>query len=171
MSKFYRTEEFFKVSQEWQKKLKESGFEDIETYTNKLGQIRSTPYVNSDVKNLYKYSYDMSDEFFREYCQLTYLYFAACRAFLAYNGCALPFLDAKILELHAEGYSLRRIARELRPFISRYPIIKRKDKIIDFFGMFYVRSRLLKLKEDVTVWNLTNENGVRLNDYEDDLNE
>ena len=31
MSKFYRTKEFFELSQTWQEKLKESGFEDIET--------------------------------------------------------------------------------------------------------------------------------------------
>ena len=31
MSKFYRTKEFFELSQTWQEKLKESGFEDIES--------------------------------------------------------------------------------------------------------------------------------------------
>jgi hypothetical protein len=169
MEKFYKTPEFYDQMQEWYKKLEDEGFEDIEVFKNNKGQFRSTPYINGDIKNLYKSRQEMSDEFFREHCNLTYLYYAACRAFLAYNRTALPFLDAKILELHSEGYSLRRIVKHLRGFVCRYPKINRRIKDISFFGMFYVRERVNKLKHDVTLWNLTNENGVRLEDYEDPI--
>ena len=166
--KFYKTPEFYDQLQEWYSKLEAEGFEDIETFKNKNGQFRETPYVNSDIKNLYKSRQEMSDVQFRENSNLTYLYYAACRAFLAYQGAALPFLDHKILYLHSEGYSLRRISKYLRGFVCRYPKIDRRVKDISFFGMFYVRTRLIELKEKVNLWNLTNENGVRHEDYEKD---
>lgn len=170
MSKYYETEEFKDLKQKWYKKLREDNFKDIESFVNKQGEIFSTPYINSDIKNLYKMRYEMNDDTFQEYYHLTYLYYSACRAFLAYNSTSTPILsvlDTKILEFHSNGLSLRKICRELRKILCRYPPYKRNGTLRYFYSYQYINTRLKHIKEQVRLWNLTHPDGIRYEDYND----
>lgn len=163
----FETKKFLEEKQKWYQKLKSEGFKDIETFTNKQGEIRTTPFVNSDVKNLYQIRRNCGNEYFEEYCASTYLYYSACRAFISCAGIRLPFLDGIILEKHAEGYSLRRISKYLETFICRYPQGNGKFGPYHNFSHNYVNKRLSSIKEQVRLWNLTHDEGVRYQDYYD----
>lgn len=165
MPKFYETKEARQLIQKWYNKLEDEGFQDIEIFTNKLGVKCQNPFVNSDVKNLYKFRNDMGDDYFSDYAELTYLYFSSVRNFLTFAAKdLLDGIDLKILELHAEGKSIRKIEAELRNFVCRYPKYNRNGGVV-FFGLNIINRTVNRLKEQVRLWNLTNENGIRVQDY------
>lgn len=191
MSNPFKTKQFKEEQQKWYHKLKDTGFSDIETFTNKQGYICTNPFVNSDIKNLYQIRQNCSEDYFEEYCATTYLYYAACRAFLAHNPSftqfsaekkakSLPnpqnhvpssekshYLDYKILQLHTEGMSLRRISSYLASFICRFPPGKGRFGSYYKYSHNFVRNRLKYIKEQVRLWNLTHEEGIRYEDYYD----
>lgn len=167
MSKYYESRDFRDLKQKWYKKLEESGFEDLETFKSKSGEFRENPYTNQDVKNLYAIRKHLStQDNFEIYHRQTFLYYSGCRNFLAHSR-PLPFLDDKILKLHAEGYSIRRIREELATFICKYPRTRWKGKYKTMFTKDYVHSRIREIKKLVATWNATSPHGIRYQDYEE----
>ena len=167
MSKYYETREFKNLKQEWYEKLDQEGFYDIETFKSRSGEFRENPYPNQDVKNLYMVRKNLvNQDNFEQYRHQTFLYYSGCRNFLAHSR-PLPFLDDKILKLHAEGLSIRKIRAVLDDYICRYPRYKFKGKYKTNFSKSFVHQRIQHIKELVTTWNATSEHGIRFEDYEE----
>lgn len=169
MSRF-KSEEFKKLQQEWYQKLLDSGYEDLELFTNQMGVICHHSYTNSDVKNLYGVRKRMDDAQWADHISTSYLTHLAFRAYLAFCTQNLPFLDRKLLELRSEGHTENRIVTYLEKFICRYPRIKsaRTGKLVSTFGRTWVKRRLKDLHTDVNVWNHTHPEGIRFEDYEEE---
>lgn len=91
--KFYETDEFKKINEEWQMKLTESGFDDLEKQDKHFIQPQSF-YPASKTKKS------------PEYYQLMQL--------IADTHAFNRTVDKVIMQLHADGKSLRQIASSLR---------------------------------------------------------
>jgi hypothetical protein len=91
--KFYESEEFKTLNRSWKKKLKASGFKDIE--------------ISED--ELVRHSFHLT----QAYVSGTYDYYLAAQEFLLQHKFKTE-LDRKIWEWHCEGRSCRYIASKLR---------------------------------------------------------
>lgn len=168
MSKLFNSKEFKELQQKWYQKLESEGFSDIEVYKNKAGTYYPNPYPNQDVKNLYTIRKNLdTSENFELYREQTFLYYSGCRAFLAHYSSPLPFLDHKILKLHAEGLSIRKIQKALESFVCKYPPIRRSSGLRKYYSKCFVHLRLKEIKKLVDTWNATSPHGVRYSDYGD----
>ena len=98
MKKYYETKEAIKEQKQWAKKLKESGFNDIET-----GYDKETGYVHKQ-------------EFKVELANV--VYFEKCSSFL-HSGKIKDKLDLFIFEKHCEGLSTRDTEKLLKEFKFR----------------------------------------------------
>lgn len=95
MAKFFQTNDFKELNEQWRKKLNESGFRDIE---NRLGELKQN--ANN--------SYRQADKITRE---ARLLYFQAI-AHYAEHDPKLKALEKTVMLLRSEGYSKREIAHK-----------------------------------------------------------
>lgn len=119
MPKYYNTKEFKALSQEWQARLKETGFSDIEITTPNAGEgvrslLRGRPRALVHNQNARK----IND------------FFAKLDGFLAEAGAVLPPVDKSILELWSQGSYIVDIAkacacneRTVRRRLSYYKVL------------------------------------------------
>ncbi len=98
MSNPFNSKEFKELNEKWRKKLKKSGFEDIE---NDKGQLRSSD-SSEYVKNFDPIAAYAKEEYFRR------------AGFFLYSHKFETSLERKIWELHVEGASIREIVKILK---------------------------------------------------------
>lgn len=91
--KYFETEEFKKLNRQWRKKLKASGFKDIELSDDEL----------------VRYSFHLTEA----YRSGTFDYYLKCAEFLLTHKFKTQF-EKKIWELHTDGLSIRRIVEALK---------------------------------------------------------
>jgi hypothetical protein len=101
--KFFETKEFQKLNRQWKKKLKASGFKDIERNEHRLSM----------------YSYEVFDA----YDPLTEDYYNKALNFLQSHTFQSD-LDRFIWSLHANGRSVREISSELESSTIYGPLSK-----------------------------------------------
>lgn len=171
---FYRTKQFIKLQNEWYKKLKQSGFEDLEWYNPKRGSGQNSDYLKNtiqfdpntffDLVNLsinrqkylaagpfypnLKHLYDNSDQL-----QQKFKYFKHFTA-------SLPVYhdqDAtKLWQLWCDGVSMNKISLELRKLYRRNRMLKRPNKANptrEPYSDFWVHSELKRLDRLCLLWN------------------
>ena len=98
MSSPFKTKEFLKLHRDWAKKLKKSGFEDIE---RKEGVLKTSSMEN--VRNLYTVEqFNIKEEYYRLAGQFLHEYKFKTQ------------VDKRIWELHSEGVSVRNIIKKLK---------------------------------------------------------
>lgn len=102
MGKFYLEPEFKELNEKWTKKLKESGFEDIET-TNKLTENLKTPHSR------YFFS-----RYTPEQIEETLTYYNNCMTFYWSYKNFKSNREREIWLLHSEGMTKRKIAEVLQ---------------------------------------------------------
>lgn len=129
MARFWKSKAFQELKEEWDEKLKETGFEDAEKEVDgKTVLKRSSYFISSRGK-----SRDNMKEAEREYCQLLEYLVSREENFE-------DRLDKIIMERTAEGKSIREISDELKD----QPKIKLKNKMgnkSDRNTIAYVRRR------------------------------
>lgn len=128
MSK-YRNPEFLKLQNMWYKKLKDSGFDDIEEYNEKLGSDAISFLKRSSKSLSYKYNEE------------TFSYYQTYRDFLS-HGDFSSCLDRTIWEMYSEGMSIRRILVEL----EHHPKYRLKR------STFWLLTQIRRLKIALYLW-------------------
>jgi hypothetical protein len=112
--KYYETNEFKKINKEWEKKLKESGFSDIEK-----PDVRFSNKIRKEEIEL---------------CEKTENHFDMCRDYLN-SGKIKNQLDFEIFSLYCEGHSTRTIESRLNKVLTHMAISTRINKILeDVYG-------------------------------------
>jgi hypothetical protein len=116
--KYFETKEFKDLNKDWEKKLKKSGFDDIETKHDK-----ETGYVHKQ-------------EFKVEHSYV--VYFEKCGTYLR-SGKVKDAIDAFILEKHCEGVSNHEISNQLRQYkfrpLTHQAVALRLIKILSVAGI------------------------------------
>lgn len=107
----YQTNEFKKLFQEWNKKLKKSGFKDAEDFRN-LDQIYLKTYAVDDANEVDPVVREALEEYHRLARGLNHTYKFKSKT------------DKNIWALHAEGISIRKIKTLIRPKVTNYRIWK-----------------------------------------------
>lgn len=120
---------FLELQAKWYKRLKVSGFKDIEDFSPKYG---NSPYVTRSCNDLSK-----------KYDQNTYNYYQSCRDYLV-SGNIASKIDESIWEMHTNGESLREIANNLKDLGT-------------FRSYFWVYEQLKRLKSDLRHYVITRE--------------
>lgn len=111
--KYYETKEFQQLNKEWESKLKESGFSDIEKPSKRYTNV---------IQN---------EEF--EYCEKKENHFDICREYLN-SGRIKDELDVKIFSLYCEGYSLREIEAKINGRLTKTPLAYRINKLLEIIN-------------------------------------
>jgi hypothetical protein len=93
--KYYETNDFKKLQKDWYKKLKDTGFNDIETDVEREGN-----FVKQENKH-------------REIDTVRINYFQNCQDFL-HSGVLTDTIDLFIFEKHCEGYSSNKLSTLLK---------------------------------------------------------
>ena len=125
---------FRKLRKRWYKRLRDEGFIDIEYPSkNHLDRFNDFGGILKNPLSVYRHKYN----FFTE------LYYEISR-FLGNHATFLSKIDAKLLELHGEGYTIANISSHLRKNF-KHPLNKKGRKGIPY-SSFYVHSRLKVLK-------------------------
>lgn len=104
--KFFQTDEFRKLQREWDKKLADSGFNDIEPLND--NGSRETPYLKDHSIRFYK-RYNASRE---DYYRLAGQFAEDTTSPIAV---ALPPTTRQLWRMHADGISLKEIRKALFP--------------------------------------------------------
>ena len=122
-----------KLRKDWYDRLKAKGFIDIEYNPNNAkNPFNDHSYIKNDSAFLgLKYNY-----FTAKYYEIT--------RFLGDNATFLSNIDAKLLKLHGNGYTLEKISNYLRKNF-KYPRQKTKRKRKPY-STFWVYNRLKTLK-------------------------
>ena len=108
--KYYETKEFQQLNKEWENKLKESGFSDIEDK-----DVRFSNLIRKE--NI-------------EVCEKKENHFDLCREYLN-NGEIKDELDLKIFTLYCEGFTVRGIEKKLKNTLKHVAISYRINKILE----------------------------------------
>jgi hypothetical protein len=104
--KYYETNEFKKINREWEQKLKESGFSDIEK-----PDVRFSNKIRKEEIEL---------------CEKQENHFDMCREYLN-SGKIKSIRNRSIFELYCEGFSIREIEDRI---INRNDFVPVKRKMI-----------------------------------------
>jgi len=132
--KYYRTNEFIKLQNQWYDKLKSSGFVDLEWLDRKSGAGHSTPFLKT---SLYKFSRLQPEQ-------------VASR--LEYFRAASDFLNSYDFEDETERFVF---AEYCEGTAYRTMIAKAKDKNLDHVPtLWYIFKHLKKLKREFMLWQL-----------------
>lgn len=112
--KYYETDEFKQLQDEWYAKLQEDGFKDIEDH--KTGFVEP-PFRHRSYKA--DVQYEATEEYFR-----------LCRHYLT-NGAFKSDLDKEIWSMHTEGATYRNIAEKLSQHTTTvFRKVKRYKKLM-----------------------------------------
>lgn len=135
---------FNKLRQAWYSHLKNEGFVDIE-YCGKdrFEQFNDFSGILRKPLSVFRSRYNFS----------TALYYEISR-FIGNHATFLSKIDAKLLELHGEGYTILKISTYLRANYNS-PLNKKGRKGIPY-STYYVHSRLKALKSLILVYSETN---------------
>ena len=142
--KLYNKNALNKLRKAWYEHLKELGFNDVEfsgkqdykLFNDHSGILKNSSTLLSSKYNIF-----------------TYTYYEIAR-YLGHNATFLSKIDAKLLELHGDGYTINKISLYLRDNF-KYPKqnTPRKRKP---YSDFWVYNKLKSLKSLIFIYNDTN---------------
>lgn len=133
--KYYRTEEFIKIQNEWYEKLSKAGFSDLEWLDKNTGLGQSTPFLKGNerkFKHLDASELSQTSEYFVQASQFAQLHKFSTK------------LHKYIWQLFAEGVSYRKMIPRIR---------SRRFKYVP--SIFWISVELNKLKRDFWLWQLS----------------
>lgn len=145
------TKDVNRLTVDWYKKLKDSGFKDIE-WINSKGRGQDS-----------RYTYRASNKVAQKFNQNTELHYQLCTNFCTHY----PFPTKKhqfLFNLYAEGYTYREILRKLRYASGGWHHNRAGKPIISLFSLHKLISFYIKLAHK---WNETNPEGLLHPDYID----
>lgn len=123
-NQWYDQKELKRIQKEWYQKLKAEGFDDIEDHSHPdtLLKTRHGDYFRCRYDAA---QFEFKEEYYRRVSQFLHEYPFPNRSQLPLFHDNHDLLHKRILELHAEGWSFRKIAEEL----TRLGFRTNKDKI------------------------------------------
>ena len=135
---------FNKLRQRWYNRLKNEGFIDIEYGSkDRFDQFNDFSGLMRKPLSVYRSRFNF----------FTLLYYEISR-FIGNHAPFLSRIDAKLLELHGEGYTILKISTYLRANYNS-PLNKKGRNGIPY-STYYVHSRLKVLKSLILVYSETN---------------
>ncbi len=137
-----KSKDFIKLQKQWYKKLKDSGFDDIEFTDHATGLGQNSAYLKRPSAYLAK-----------KYNKQTDKYYSLFRNFLTF-GTFTSKIDKNIALWHSEGVSYRKIVK----LIAKTHRMRR--------SLFYVFTKIKKLQRQMIEFNRTHPEGMLQSTYE-----
>lgn len=175
--KFYRTNEFIKLQNEWYKKLDQSGFKDLEWLDTKTGAGHDTPYLETKkspnsqhLANIYDFTVLKRFENFRFflangpfYSNLRDKYLKSRETRCSYPTFGVFLMNQpqyftkpqeELFRLFCDGLTVREISSELKRLkrLKRLGRLPKRLNRKNSFSIFYVHYHLKILKHAAMLW-------------------
>lgn len=135
--------EFAALQKEWYDYLKHKGFEDIEWVDHRTGYGQNSDNLKSPSSYVAKQYDPAVEEYYRK-----------CRIYLEHGEFESKLLRY-VFQLHTEGLSYRKIAKEVR---------KRKQWFGRTISIFWISQHLNELLDYIEYWHYMNPMGVNYPD-------